>query len=242
MLYGTFLLGALMRLSPHCLLLILPLILAGCAPLPSKKSAPKIKVTVNSVAAPGADLAALRTFAFAPSGTEEPLVEQKLQSLVVDRLKAKGLSEDSQNPDVVIVVSHEVSEAQAWIDPKKEKNEVYVPATTKIVTHYNRNGTAWNEFKTQGGKWKTTVKETPGRMENEFLKKIHLAFFRLKAGAAEEEGKGLPLETVPVWEGNAFQQGKTSDILKVASVMVRELAAEFPNKSGRPETRDVPER
>jgi hypothetical protein len=231
-----------MRSWRNAFSLVLLLILAGCAQVLVKHSPPLIKVTVNSVSALGVDLAALHTFAFAPSGTDEPLVEQNLQSLLAARLKAQGLNQDPQNPDMVIVVSHEVSKAETWIEAKKEKKDYYEPATTKLVTHYNRQGGSWTEIRNKDGRWKTSVKEIPGRMEDDFLKKIHLAFFKLKTGLPEEEGKGLPLDTVPLWEGNVFQQGKTSDLLKVAPVMLRELAAEFPLKSGRPETREVPQR
>lgn len=204
------------------------LLAAGCAIGPVKKYANHgLKMDVIATAAAGADLAPPKSYQFAPSAGEEPLLDEKLRELAAARLRALGYAQGEGG--WLLACSHSVTPAEESIPEMHEKERYYEDPRTEYVTRM-RHGSPVTEVRTINGKWKTRDKLVPARVLQVYLKKINLLIYAAQPGSLSPTG-------IPLWEGHVSSSGESADLLKAAPPMLRELCGEIPRPSGKPEIR-----
>src|SRR5437868_3798053 len=87
-------------------IMLLQVLLCGCASGPVRHQGQGLKVTVTSLAASGANLAAGHSFGFSVPSGDEPLVDARIQELFAAILIRKGYVQAAASPDWTFICQH----------------------------------------------------------------------------------------------------------------------------------------
>jgi hypothetical protein len=219
-----------MRCGPQALIIVVTLLILGCATA-------YLQTDVKSYADPDNPPAGLKTFKVVPLGLtqDNPLLEKELLYLVKHELLAKGLTYDDVNPDALVGLS-------AFIGPFEE----YVPPATfhwPMITSSSKTTTTTGTIGMTNVFGTSITKETdtqlvpitrPGRTRTRYYRNIQVVLGRPTVTADGSSQVEL------VWSGVIESTGDTSDLVGLAPTLIDELLGEFPERSGKPVNRHVP--
>ena len=176
----------------------------------------------------------LRRFATVSLGkTENELLEKELLFLVRERLVARGLVHDPDNPELLVGLVGHIAKGQKYIPPSTFYWPVPVGGTTTTYT----TGAIGN-LPVRGTSTSTTTgtQMVPvsrnGYEVTEYDRAIQIVVSRI---GRTETGSAV----ATVWSGTVQSEGRVSDLLTVAPTMIDQLLGEFPQRSGKPPSRKV---
>lgn len=191
-----------------------------------------ITLNVQAFRDPEVAIAAGATFStVVPPNAENPLLQKELLSQIRSHLEAKGLRFVQTSPDFYVMVFGAIS-YEGYTPPKT--TYIPIPGTTTTTTLTTGNVGGIPVYGTSKSTTPTTDYvpiTSPG--PREYSRVIDVIIVRL----AEQNGT---YEAQDVWRGVVTSSGSTGDLGVVAPVLLSELFAEFPARSGRSPDRQVP--
>lgn len=217
-----------MRLGPSVLLV--SLLAQGCA------TGNFIEMNVKAYSDPERSPASVRTFAVVPVGLtmKDPVLEKELLYLVKQRLVARGLVYDEQNPDVLVALAGYIGPFEHYVPP----STFYWPMPTSGSSTTNVAGTVGAT--SVSGTATTTTSGTsyvpftrPGYTVTQYYRNIQVIMGERVATPGEAKVNIL-------WSGTVDSSGSSADLLVVAPTLLDQVLAEFPRRTGAPTARRVP--
>lgn len=167
-------------------------------------------------------LEAYKTYNFDYTSKTNPLLEKELFHQLDKILQSQGMIRDKENPQITITMD--------FYTGKKEK---YTPPTsitsTEIKEVWNTGMIGWNMMGMSSQVPVTTTTTQPGHTDVSYYSNIRLNFLNHAKLVGETKPEIPPL----LWMGEADNEGSDSDIRDISSLLLVQLAGEFPTPSDK---------
>lgn len=188
------------------------------------------KVNVFSHHSSASNPADMKTFGIARLSAEEPEVEREILRIVRKQLEDKGLKFVNNNPDFLVATHFYIGAFQKYVPPStltmRDLNPSPIDQVEETMTSRRSRPTARERQRDRVTKQGYTFQ---GYYDTKFYQNIQLYFVSIPSKDQVEI----------VWQGEIDSQNKKEDILSIAPKFLEELLNEFPQKTGKEESRKL---